>query len=148
MTGPNNKEELLNETLRLARRHRRIRRVRRASGVFAAIAVIVVTAVWRSPRGAGELLQPASQGHQLTITQPLPAGYIVSTRPFAVDQMVISAARVGMVQTTTTSGGYNELGDDELLALAPEPAALVRRGPREAELFFVSSSSPEDSGQN
>jgi hypothetical protein len=30
-----------------------------------------------------------------------------------------------------------EIDDDELLALVPRPAALVRHGPRSAELVFV-----------
>ncbi|HEY9174624.1 MAG TPA: hypothetical protein VI136_20250 [Verrucomicrobiae bacterium] len=48
---------------------------------------------------------------------------------------------------STVLGGYREIGDDALLALAaPRVAALVRRGPHEAELIFVEpepSAAPE-----
>jgi hypothetical protein len=38
----------------------------------------------------------------------------------------------------TYGGGFREVGDDELLALAaPQTAALIRRGPHEAELVLV-----------
>jgi len=167
MTGPNNKEELLadvlaeasetglhevllGETLRLARRRRHFRRAQRVSGVLAVATAIVALTYWQVPRtpDSVQVQQPVAQSFQLTRTQILPPDSVVSTQPFAADRMVTSTTLVGVVRTTADSGGYRVLGDDELLALAPEPAALVRRGTREAELVFVPLPAAGDSHQN
>ena len=167
MTGPNDKEELLadvlaeapeagfhekllGETLRLARRCRHFRRAQRVSGVLAVATAIGALTYWQTPRTLEtvRVQQPVAQSFQLTHTQILRPDSVVSTQPLAADRMVTSTALIGVVRTTADSGGYRVLGDDELLALAPEPAALVRRGPREAELVFVPSPADEDSHQN
>ena len=140
-------EALLGETLRLARRRRRIRLAQRVSGALAVVAVIAAIAVGRIPR-VPVLTPTPALNYQLTLSQPLPAASIVSTRALSSDQIVVSAAVASIVKTTTTSGGYDILGDDELLALAPQPAALVRRGPREVELVLVNSSNPNGPPQN
>ena len=140
-------EALLGETLRLARRRRRIRLAQRVSGALAVVAVIAAIAVGRIPR-VPVLTPTPARNYQLTLSQPLPAASIVSTRALSSDQIVVSAAVASIVKTTTTSGGYDILGDDELLALAPQPAALVRRGPREVELVLVNSSNPNGPPQN
>lgn len=137
---------LLGETLRLARRRRQIRRVRRWGGALLTVALFATVAIWRTPRPPIAPPSP-SQNYELTLSQPLPATCIIQTHPFAPDQLVVSSAAVGIIRTLTNSALYRELTDDELLALAPGPAALVRRGPREAELVFVTHPAPAGTAQ-
>lgn len=123
---------LLDETLRLARRRRQARLVRRLIGVCAIIALTMTIAIWRrSPVPLLETRPP----YQLTFSRPLPSSCVVSSQPFRTDQIVSSTPASSIVHTT--SGRYSVLGDDELLALAPVPAALVRYGPQEVRLVFV-----------
>ena len=49
------------------------------------------------------------------------------------------ALEMAMVATTQSTGIVRQLDDDELLALLPSPALLVRRGPHLAELVFADS---------
>jgi len=136
-------EALLGETLRLARRRRQLRLVQRVGGVCAILAVTAAIAFWRRPQAP---VNEAAPPYQLTRTQSLPAGCVVSSRPLRPEQIVgsIFASRV----VHTTPGLYGVLGDDELLALAPVPAALVRRGPHEMELVFVSPPAETGGQQN
>lgn len=133
-------EALLAETLRLARNRRRARRVQRVGAMLAVVSVITAVAIWRNPRAPMIVPPPPAQNYQLTLSQPFPAASIVSTRPLSADQLVASKALARVLHTTAMSGSYREVGDDELLALAaPQVAALVRRGPHEAELVFIPS---------
>jgi len=131
---------VLAETLRGVRRQRRVRQVRRYGGALAALIVVALAVNHFLRTGArlelARLSQPAS--YQLVVTLPLPAGQVTETRLFSPDQEVASATSVRLIQTTP--GGFGEIGDDELILLAaPSVVALVRRGPHEAELVFVSS---------
>ena len=139
---------LLGETLRLARRRRQTRLLRRVGGVFAVIAVTATIAIWRRPHVPVMEARPPAQNYQLTLSQPLPASCVVSSHPLRADQVVVSTVASSVIQTTTTGGLYRVLGDDELLALAPLPAALVRRGPHEVELVFVSPPAETGGQQN
>ncbi len=143
-TGDGFHEALLGETLRLARRRRQARLARRVVGVCALLAVTATLALWRRPHAPVMEARPPAQNYQLTLSQPLSASCVVSSRPLRADEVVSSTLASSVVHTTT--GRYRVLGDDELLALSPLPAALVRRGPHEVELVFVSSP-PEAGGQ-
>ena len=90
--------------------------------------------------------RPPAQHYQLTLSQPLPASCVVSSRPLRADQLVVSTLTSSVVHTT--AGRYRVLGDDELLALAPRPAALIWRAPHEAELVLVSPPAETDGQQN
>ena len=145
-TGDGFQEALLGETLRLARRRRQVWLARRVGGVFAILAVTAAVAVWRRPHAPVQEARPPAPHYQLTLSQPLPASCVVSSRPLRAEQVVVSTPAGSVVHTTT--GHYRVLGDDELLALAPVPAALVRRGPYEAELVFVSPPAEAEEQQN
>lgn len=142
-TGAGFRETLLGETLRLARRRRQWRRTRQGVAAVAALALLCLGGSW--------LWQPAAlhpvfdTACPVVRTQPLRPAEIVTTRPLASEQLVASVAAAPVVSTVL--GGYREIGDDELLALAaPRVAALVRRGPHEADLIFVEpepSAAPE-----
>ena len=133
-------DALLGETLRLARRRRRVRLARRVGGVFAILAVTATITLWRRPHPPVLEARPPAQHYHLTLSQPPPASCLVSSHPLRADQVVVSTLASSVIRTTT--GRYQVLGDDELLALAPVPAALVRRGPHEVELVFVSATDP------
>jgi hypothetical protein len=126
------REALLGETLRLARRRRQWRQARRGAAVIAVLA-LALGGVWWKLSWPPKAKPTAS--YLLVRTQPLSPAQIVTTQPLSPGQLVL-----------TVSGGFREIGDDELLSLvAPQVAALVRRGPHEAELIFVK---PGDEASN
>lgn len=130
------RQGLLSETLRLARRRRRFRQARNATSVLALLAVLGALVWHQFPAGRGLLALPAKP-HVLVRTQPLPTALCVETRPFPASSIVASARTSHIVLTGEARGRLRNLSDDELLALVPKPAALVRFHPNEAELVFV-----------
>jgi hypothetical protein len=127
---------LLAETLALARRKRRLRQARQLGSALALFVVAAILIVRSHPDHPIDL-KPANPRYQLVQTMPLAVGQIVATRPLASGQFVVSSGTVAVVLTKTSDAGVRELNDDELLALAPQPAALVRLGPREMQLVIV-----------
>ncbi len=130
------REHLLSETLRLARRRRQFRRARRAVSVVAVLASLGLLVWHQFPSGRGPTILPAKP-YTLVRTQPLPPAAWVSTRPLSPTSLVASARTKNIVLTADSGVSVRELNDDELLALVPKPAALVRFGPHSAELVFV-----------
>ncbi len=141
------REAMLGETLRLARQRRQFRQARQVGGVLAVLAVAAIVIVRSLPQRLVKP-QPSIASYQLVQSQPLSAGQIVATRPFAAQQIVASVETASFVHTIPGSGGFREIGDDELLAMAPQPAALVRRGPHEAELVLVKQDVQQESPVN
>jgi hypothetical protein len=130
------RDGLLHETLRLVRRRRRFRQGRRAASALA-VMVGLGLLVWRhSPPGL-RLASLPIRPYTLVRTQPLPAAAWVATRPFSPANLIASAKTGNIVVTAKAGVPVRELSDDELLALAPKPAALVRFGPHSAELVLV-----------
>jgi hypothetical protein len=136
-SGAGFRAALLDETLRHVRRRKQWRQTRRI-GVLALV-VAAGIAIWHRPTprvARQEIASLPVAPYQLVISQPLLPGQIVTTAPGAAEQILASAMTLGLVHTTV--GGYHEVGDDELIALAaPQIVALVRRGPHEAELVFL-----------
>ena len=137
------REDLLNQTLRLARRRRHFRQARRAAS---ALAVLVGLGLlfWRH---VPTVLSPASlsaKPYVLVRTQPLPPAAWVATRPLSPANLLVSVRTSSIVITAKASVPVREINDDELLALVPKPAALVRHGPHSAELVFVSSADRDE----
>ena len=128
---------LLNETLRHVRRRKQRRQARRI-GALALVLGIAIGICYRStPRIAREeIVNSPVASYQLVVSRPLLPGQILTTSPGAIQPVWVSAVTMELVHTT--AGGYHEVGDDELIALAaPQIVALVRRGPHEAELVFL-----------
>jgi len=132
----------LAQLLRLARRRRQVRFCQRA-GAVAALLVLAAFAVLRprAPQTAAPGRVPANPppaGLAWVTTRPLAPTESVTSQPLRPDQLVASGAQPNLV--TTGPANYREVGDAELLELAaPRIAALVRRGPHEAELLFVAA---------
>ncbi len=141
---------VLAETLRGVRQRRRLRQLRRVGAALVVVLALVFVAGHLLRRGDKPELarSPLPTSYQLVISQPLTSDQIVSTQPLAPEQRVILETALLLVQTA--AGGFREVGDDELMAMAaPNVVALVRRGPQEAELVFVSSPAENsDSRQN
>jgi hypothetical protein len=140
---------VLAETLRGVRRQRRGHQVRRVGGALVVLVVALTSSHFLRRGVKPELAHaPPPLNYQLVVNQPLTADQTVSTHPLTPEQSVTSTITARLV--LTVAGGFGEIGDDELLSLAaPQVVALVRRGPHEAELVFVSSSvENSDSHQN
>jgi hypothetical protein len=137
--GPDGfRDGLLAETLRLARRRRQFRQIRRG-GIAVAVAMLLAFGLLPRTRSHRVDIKGAPPGYTLVETQPLPASALVMTQPFK-GQIVASTSTVLVVTTAEVGDGLRELTDDELLALAPAPAALVRLGPHSAELVLANDS--------
>jgi hypothetical protein len=131
------RQGLLSETLHLARRRRRFRQVRNATSVLALLAAFGLLVWHQFPSRHSPFALPAKP-YALVRTQPLPTAAWVETRPFPASSIVASTTTDHIVLTAETSARVRDLSDDELLALVPKPAALVRFSPHSAELVFVS----------
>jgi hypothetical protein len=125
---------VLADMLRGAQRRRFVRRTRPAALALALLTAIVAAALnWNTSHNfRGDRDYPC----RIVATRPLAPAQIVATRAFA------SASPVRVVQIPVTStplhgAGIPAIGDAELLALAPAPAALVRTGPHSQMLIVV-----------
>ena len=135
---------VLAETLRGVRRQRRARQVRRIGGTLVVLLVVALASSHFLRRGVKpELVHtPPPLNYQLVVNEPLTTDQTISTYALTPEQSVTPTATAQLV--STVAGGFGEIGDDELLSLAaPQVVALVRRGPYEAELVFVSSPATE-----
>jgi hypothetical protein len=137
------REGLLQETLRLARRRRHFRQARRAASALAVVIGLELL-VWRHvPSALVPAILPA-RPYALVRTQPLPPAAWVATRPISLANLVVSARTGNIVVTAKAGPPVPEITDDQLLALAPKPAALVRYGPHSAELVFVNQADRDE----
>ena len=140
---------VLAATLRQARQQRRWRRIRQSSGALVVLLAIALGSCQLIRRGAAPetIPMPPPVSYELVLSQPLRSSQIASTTPLTPLLTVASTATASLVQTAP--GGFGEIGDDELMALAaPNVVALVRRGPHEAELVFVSAPAEASSPPN
>ena len=137
------RESLLNQTLRLARRRRRFRQARGAASALAVLAALGLLVWHQFPSGRGPASLPA-RPYLLVRTQPLPRAAWVETKSFPAAGLIASAATRHIVVTANAGRLVHEINDDELLALVPKPAALVRHGPHSAELVFVNAADRDE----
>jgi hypothetical protein len=141
--SPDFREGLLNETLRLARHRRRFRQVRRAASAMAVLAALGLLVWHQFPSGRAPAGFP-TKPYTVVRTQPLPPAAWVRTQPLAPASLVASVKTGNVVSTAAAGSLIHEVNDDELLALVPKPAALVRHGPGSAELVFVNQSDRDE----
>jgi hypothetical protein len=130
------REGLLKQTLRLARRGRRFREARRTASALAVVVGLGLLVWHRLPSNLRSIGFPAKP-YTIVRTHPLPPAAWVATRPISPATLVASAKTGNTVVTANTGVSVRELNDDELLTLAPKPAALIRFGPHSVELVLV-----------
>jgi hypothetical protein len=137
------RDDLLSATLRRARRRRQWRQGRRVASAFAVLAVLAL-ASWRTVSPSPGPADLPAKPYLLVRTQPLAASALLITQPLSPSRLVASAPTAEIVVTAVAGMKVRNLSDEELLALAPQPAALVRFGPHSAELVFVSREDGEE----
>jgi hypothetical protein len=137
-TNADFREALLDHTLHFVRRKRRFRKVRQgayASLMIAALALVSVRFFISRPPAPKRL----ESSYALVMTQPFPASAVLSTSPDHSVAAISTSPTVEWIATAESSPILHQLDDDELLALLPSPALLVRRGPHIAELVFANT---------
>lgn len=137
----------LENILGLAQQRRRVRAVRRVA-VVAVLLIASTIGVMRhfAPKTvqleSAKTNPPAASLGWVT-SQPLSPAELVTSQRLLPGQIVSSLPAPIIVHTVPYI--FREVGDDELLALAaPKVVALVRRGPHEAELLFITPQAPLD----
>lgn len=130
------REALLDQTLHVVRRKRRFRKARQvAYASLMAVGVALVGFHFLASRTPGsKRFEPP---YLLVTTQPLPATAVFSTSRADSIPVISNSATIELVNTSESSPPLRQLDDNELLAIAPSPALLVRRGPDRAELVFA-----------
>jgi hypothetical protein len=132
---PEFRAALLDKTLRSARRRKRTRRFNMALGA-AALAGICALSFWKMREAAilpDQIRQPDSM---VVNSQPLQPRQIVTTQLGSIEEFVSSAFTE--VQTSGSSGLYQEIDDQQLLALLSDRSAvLLHHGPYQAELIIL-----------
>ena len=137
--SPDFRAAVLTGTLHEARRRRAARHRNRALMAVACLLVLGGVALWR--RGWGPQLTPTVAqlpGLVVVHSAPLDPKLVVETRPGAVNIVRNDGTTYAVVETSDGHGLFQEIDDDQLLALlSGHPAVLVRRGPGQSELIFL-----------
>ncbi len=134
---------MLGQTLRLARRRRRVRQLRAGIPALAILAAMALL-VWHQIPMRRSPTAPPAKPYTLVRTQPLAASAWVVTKPLSLASVVASVSSSRVILTAQAHMRARPITDEELLALVPKPAALVRRGPHSAELVFVNQQDQEE----
>ena len=134
---PDFRAALLDKTLRSARRRKQARRFNMALGA-AALAGIFLLSFWKMREPAilpEQILQP---NPMVVNSQPLQSGQIVTTQLGSIMEFTSSVSTLAEVRTSVSSGLFQEINDQQLLALLSDKSAvLVHHGPHQAELIFL-----------
>jgi hypothetical protein len=134
---PEFRAALLDKTLRSARRRKRARRFNMAMSA-AALAGICVLSFWKMRETATLPEQIRPPDPMVVNSRPLQTRQIVTTQLDSFKEFVSSALTFTEVRTSGSSGLYQEIDDQQLLALLSDRSAvLVHRGPHQAELFIL-----------
>lgn len=131
--APDFQEQLLTETLHLARRRRKIRTLANMSASLG-VTVLVAVAIWATVHWNSR----TQDFCPVITTRPLPSDMLVHTKPFANKPGIVIASKVPQVFTQKTGVLFRNINDKELLALAaPNTAALIRDGGGSAQLILI-----------
>ncbi len=141
--SPDYRAAVLSGTLHEARRRQSTRHRLRVALAGACVLAVAGIALWQHgrplPIGPAVTQLP---GLVVVHTAPLDPKLVVETRPGSVNVVQSAGATYALVETGDGRGLFQEINDDQLLALlSGHPAVLVRRGPGQSELVFVN---PED----
>ncbi len=141
--SPGYRAAVLTGTLHEARRRQSVRRRMRVALAGLCLVALAGIAFWPHGRTlpSGPVVSPVP-GLVVVHSAPLDPKLVVETRSDAVNIVQSAGATYALVETGDGRGLFQEINDDQLLALLRgHPAVLVRRGPGRSELLFVS---PED----
>jgi hypothetical protein len=138
------REALLKQTLGRVRRRKQARRL--GKGIMAVALVIgTVLLLWQG-RTNKTVKPPNLEVSKVEVirSQPLAASMMVQSVPGLVELISSKPTELVFVDTQAPQQEFRKINDEELLALTEgKPAALIRKGPHEAELLIVDAS-----GQN
>ncbi len=133
-------EMLLQTTLRHVRRRRRWKRAGRPALVAAGVMLALVWSLQPFSHVEKPVVAAAKPPVTIISTQPLPPGMVVETRMGLTSVVHSTAGNVAIIETRQIPRAWELIDDRQLLALLDgRPAMLVKRGPHEAELIFVSA---------
>ena len=119
------------------RRRRRFRQARRGAYALALVASGVLLIFRHNP--PTDVRPTTPKPYTLVQTRPLRHTALVETKVLPADSVVMSIPMTAVLTTAAAGEPSHEINDADLLALAPNPAVLVRRDGAPAELVFVTS---------
>ena len=136
-------EAVLEQTLRQARRRQRVRRSQQTLLIVAVLAALTFwlrSREYSAPDQAAKESRPvlrAVPAINFVKTLPLPPGMVVKTRAGLVAMIPTSPSMIKLVGTLPANELFQQLNDDQLLALVEgQPIALVRYGPHDATVVM------------
>ena len=139
--SPEFRDELLERTLHQVRRRKRVRQLNQGL-LTVALSFGVLLAVWKAYFPSSHSAKSGLPELDVVTSQPVAPSMIVETGIGAVILISSSDAHLAVVHSQFREGLFQEIDDQQLLALlAGRPAALVRESPGRAELLFLD---PED----
>ena len=139
--SPEFRNELLERTLHQVRRRKRVRQLNQAL-LAATLSVGLVLAVWKVYFPSSHSAKSELPALDVVTSHPVAPSMIVETGIGKVSLIRSSDAHLAVVHSQFGEGLFQEINDQELLALlAGRPVALVREAPGRAELLFLD---PED----
>jgi hypothetical protein len=132
---PEFRAALLDKTLCSARRRKRARRLNMAMSA-ASLAGICLLSFWKMREAATLPDQIRQRDPMVLNSRPLQPRQIVTTQLGSVEKFVSSTFTE--FRTLGSSGLYQEIDDQQLLALLSDRSAvLVHHGPHQAELIIL-----------
>jgi hypothetical protein len=133
------REQQLNLMLRGVRRRRLVVRWQRRTLVCLAGWLMLTAAYWGGRALRSRSVQIVLESPvQVVLTARGNSPATVRSRPSSVSTVSSVRNSAPEIHTETSSTGFLEINDDELVArLAAYSGALIRRGPHEAEVVFV-----------
>jgi len=139
--SPEFRNELLERTLHQLRRRKHVRQFNRTL-LAATLTFGVLLAVWKSYFRASHPTRSELPTLDVVTSHPVAPSMIVETGIGAVSLISSSDTDLAVVHSQSGDGLFQEINDQELLALfAGRPVALVREALGRAELLFLN---PED----
>ena len=135
------RNELLERTLQQVRRRKRVRQLNRTL-LTATLSVGLLLTVWKAYFPSSHSAKSELPALDVVTSHPVAPSMIVETGIGAVSLISSSNAHLAVVHTQFGDGLFQEIDDQELLALlAGRHVALVREATGRAELLFLD---PED----
>ncbi|HEU5125796.1 MAG TPA: hypothetical protein VFW05_17225 [Verrucomicrobiae bacterium] len=137
-TAPSNfRATVLAETLRHARRRKQARRL---NAILAAIAVVglLTFSMWNPPQNKTAVRPDSTSRLKIVESRPLNPGQVVITKAGSVRTVDSLDTTVAIVETDPSRRNFDEINDQQLLALAAgRPIAFLHPGSDREELILL-----------